>query len=126
MALNILLPGIPIIYYGTEQNFNGGMDPLNREPLWISNFNTNSKLYQFISLLNYARKIGGGINQAIYWKEYSNNYLSFTTQTNSDILVILTSNGNYKIVIFLNLFKSQKKKETVLSLLSLFFVFFFF
>lgn len=32
--------GIPIIYYGTEQGFNGGNDPNNREPLWTSGYNT--------------------------------------------------------------------------------------
>lgn len=42
----LLSEGIPIIYYGTEQGFNGGNDPYNREPLWPSNFNTNSELYK--------------------------------------------------------------------------------
>lgn len=26
--------GIPFVYYGTEQYYNGGPDPLNRESLW--------------------------------------------------------------------------------------------
>ena len=30
----IILAGIPIIYYGDEQSFNGGDDPYNREPLF--------------------------------------------------------------------------------------------
>ena len=29
-----ILAGIPIIYYGDEQSFNGGDDPYNREPLF--------------------------------------------------------------------------------------------
>lgn len=36
--------GIPIIYYGSEQYFNGGQDPYDREPMWNS-FNRNSDLY---------------------------------------------------------------------------------
>ncbi len=38
--------GIPIIYYGTEQGFNGGNDPNNREPLWPTNYNNQTELYQ--------------------------------------------------------------------------------
>jgi len=30
----MILAGIPIIYYGDEQGFNGGADPQNREPIW--------------------------------------------------------------------------------------------
>ena len=40
--------GIPIVYYGTEQGFNGGTDPNNREPLWPTNYNNSTELYQVI------------------------------------------------------------------------------
>ena len=36
--------GIPIIYYGDEQEFNGGNDPYNRESLWPY-YNTQSEIY---------------------------------------------------------------------------------
>ena len=29
-----IIAGIPILYYGTEQGFNGATDPYNREALW--------------------------------------------------------------------------------------------
>jgi alpha-amylase len=29
--------GVPCIYYGTEQEFDGGKDPKNREPMWLGN-----------------------------------------------------------------------------------------
>ena len=28
--------GVPIVYYGTEQGYNGATDPYDREPLWPS------------------------------------------------------------------------------------------
>lgn len=40
--------GIPIVYYGTEQEFNGGNDPENREPLWPTDMNTQSDMYLYI------------------------------------------------------------------------------
>ena len=41
---------IPIIYYGTEQGFNGGSDPSNRESLWPY-MSTEHPLYKFIQKL---------------------------------------------------------------------------
>ena len=45
MVEYIILQGIPIIYYGTEQAFHGGGDPLNRESLWPHG-KANTSLYQ--------------------------------------------------------------------------------
>lgn len=36
--------GIPVIYYGTEQELNGGNDPQNRESLW-PHYDTHSEMY---------------------------------------------------------------------------------
>ncbi|CAA91249.1 alpha-amylase homolog Aah2 [Schizosaccharomyces pombe] len=48
--------GIPIIYYGTEQNFNSYHDPFNREALWLSNFDMENVYYKLIGILNRFRK----------------------------------------------------------------------
>lgn len=48
--------GVPMIYQGQEQHFNGNVTPVNREPLWKSGYNTNSELYQFTALMNKLRK----------------------------------------------------------------------
>ncbi|KAH0533736.1 hypothetical protein FGG08_007581, partial [Glutinoglossum americanum] len=56
ITFTILADGIPIIYQGQEQHLNGGSDPHNREALWLTNYATNSPLYQHISLLNRLRR----------------------------------------------------------------------
>jgi alpha-amylase len=57
-ALNLLLTeeGIPDIYYGTEQNFDGGNDPANREVLWTTNFDTSNDTFTHIAKLIRIRK----------------------------------------------------------------------
>lgn len=55
LAMTLLSEGIPIIYYGSEQAFDGGSDPQNREVLWKSGYNTQSELYQYIRNINQAR-----------------------------------------------------------------------
>ena len=47
---------IPILYYGTEQLFNGCTDPENREVLWTSEFDKTNTMYVYIKLLNQVRK----------------------------------------------------------------------
>jgi alpha-amylase len=45
-AFTIMADGIPIIYAGQEQHYNGGADPANREAVWSSGYNTNAELYK--------------------------------------------------------------------------------
>ncbi|KAH7815468.1 alpha-amylase [Monocercomonoides exilis] len=56
LAFNILGGSIPLIYYGTEQGFNGGDDPNNREPMWKAGWNKNHELYRFISVASKQRQ----------------------------------------------------------------------
>jgi len=52
--------GIPCIYYGTEQDFEGGNDPGNREDMWIPQnfdaFSTGAPTFQRVKLLSKARR----------------------------------------------------------------------
>jgi len=55
--------GIPCIYYGTEQEFDGGNDPSNREVLWRGNparglppYDTTNATFQLIRTLTGLRK----------------------------------------------------------------------
>jgi len=52
-ALTLLMTeeGIPCLYYGTEQDFNGGNDPANREVLWETGFNTTGDTFVHFSKL---------------------------------------------------------------------------
>jgi glycosidase len=48
--------GIPCVYYGTEQDFDGGNDPGNREPLWTSKYKTDGETFKWIRKLTDIRK----------------------------------------------------------------------
>ncbi|KAK1999176.1 alpha amylase [Colletotrichum falcatum] len=50
LTFTLLMDGIPIIYQGQEQGLSGGdRMPLNREALWLTGYNTQSELYQWVS-----------------------------------------------------------------------------
>jgi alpha-amylase len=48
--------GIPCLYYGTEQDFAGGNDPANREPLWWSGYATDGTTFRWIARLTRIRR----------------------------------------------------------------------
>ena len=55
IGFTMLADGIPIVYQGQEQHYAGGSTPNNREALWLSGYNTNSTLYQYIAKINTLR-----------------------------------------------------------------------
>ncbi len=48
--------GIPCLYYGTEQEFSGGNDPTNREPLWRSGYDTSNATFRHFARLSRIRR----------------------------------------------------------------------
>jgi glycosidase len=48
--------GIPCLYYGTEQEFDGGNDPANREVLWRSAYSRTNPTFQHIARLARVRR----------------------------------------------------------------------
>lgn len=80
LRLSILfVQGIPIVYYGTEQGYNGDGDPRNRESLW-PNYNTNSDLYKFTSqLAKFRAQQGSSLWESKQIERYVNdNFFAFT------------------------------------------------
>lgn len=77
--------GIPIIYAGQEQHYNGGSDPYNREAVWLSKYDTDSPLYKLIAKGNAIR------SRAIYQDDgYLSYKVSWTCSISSESLNILT------------------------------------
>ncbi|KAJ3763919.1 alpha-amylase [Lentinula raphanica] len=90
--------GIPILYYGQEQGYQGGDDPANREALWLSGYNTDeNSLFTLVKTLNSARKQAISYNQS-----FLTTQASFITQPSTSVLAIskpplltlLTNGGN--------------------------------
>ena len=55
LTFDLMYDGIPVIYYGQEQHFNGTSTPMNREALWLSGYNDQATLYQLTATLNALR-----------------------------------------------------------------------
>ena len=77
LTFSLTARGIPFFYYGSEQGFNGGDDPYNREVLW-RNFDRNSDLFKFTQTLNKARATQGVVNHPFAEKWADDNLYAFT------------------------------------------------
>ncbi|KAI0036501.1 glycoside hydrolase family 13 protein [Vararia minispora EC-137] len=56
MVFSFVHDGIPITYYGSEQGYQGGGDPSNREALWLSAYEEDKPLFRLLQSLNAARR----------------------------------------------------------------------
>ncbi|AFR95631.1 alpha-amylase [Cryptococcus neoformans C23] len=81
-AVIFAIDGIPYVYYGSEAGFNGGNDPENREPMWTSNYDTNSDMYKFFTALNAVRSAAGNASSTFYTDK-----MTVSTPSESTLLV---------------------------------------
>ncbi|MEI6083795.1 MAG: alpha-amylase family glycosyl hydrolase [Verrucomicrobiota bacterium] len=75
--------GVPCLYYGTEQAFNGGGDPDNREDMFDGvfeqtaslgdNFNPAHPLYRRIALLNNLRRVYPALRRGDHANRWNNS-----------------------------------------------------
>ena len=74
--------GIPCLYYGTEQDFDGGADPWNREDMFAGqfeggpsvgdNFNMTNPRFQLVAKLNNLRRHYPELRTGIHWNLWNN------------------------------------------------------
>lgn len=96
LAVVMTIPGIPIIYYGTEQylhnDTNGGGDPYNR-PM-MPGFDTTTSAYQLLHCLGALR----GSNPALAYGNYtmlhiSRSYYVFQRQFGQNVVIVAVNAG---------------------------------
>lgn len=77
IAFTMLMDGIPIVYEGQEQHYDGSGTPENREAVWLSGYNTTAELYTWITSLNAIRSWAISVNSTYLeynaWPIYSDS-----------------------------------------------------
>lgn len=94
----MLADGIPIIYEGQEQHYDGGSVPDNREVIWTSDYATTNPMFSHITTLNtlrsWAIKADSGFTTYKLWPIY---------QDSSTIATRKGTDGTQMIGVFSNL-----------------------
>ncbi|SJL08577.1 related to Alpha-amylase A type-3 [Armillaria ostoyae] len=84
IAWSFVTDGIPILYYGQEQGYQGYLDPANREALWLSGYQTSDKpLMDHVKILNSARKFAISSNSS-----FLTTPMSFIPQDTDKLIAI--------------------------------------
>ena len=99
LIFTLFYKGIPIVYYGDEQQFGGGHDPNNREPLW-THMKTSAPVYQVLKRAIRARK-----NYEIAGKDYQERWVSdhLFAFLRGNVLCIFTAGTIYQVQTIPNL-----------------------
>ncbi|KAJ7259649.1 glycoside hydrolase family 13 protein [Mycena rebaudengoi] len=95
-CLNILSDGIPVLYYGQEQALTGGLDPENREALWLTGYPTTNNLVPTFTILNLLRnyivkKDSGFLTILAEYKLLGNSVASVRK---GSLVLVLTNSGS--------------------------------
>ena len=114
LVLTLFTTGIPIVYYGSEQGYNGGADPANRESLW-PNYDTSHDLYKFIASYVGVRKAQKVYNYTQVQRYSTSNFYAFTR---GNVLVCLTNNGGSSTVTYTLTYLPYTVGQTICNALS--------
>jgi len=94
--------GVPCLYYGTEQAFEGGNDPANRERMWDTGFDTSGSTFQWtkriIALRGAYPALRRGETRVAYSTEHTGD------ETDAGIFAFerfgADSGGSYVLMVF--------------------------
>ena len=104
--------GIPCLYYGTEQEFNGGNDPTNRERLWDTGYPTSGATFQFIAKLIKIRKAYSPLRRGDLTIKWATDHVG--TEQDANLFAFERNDGVKKALVVLNT-SDLKMSETSAS-----------
>lgn len=98
MVVQFLFEGLPVVYYGQEQDFaSGAGDPYNRQALWPSQY-ANTTTYNHIKRLNEIRHAVISNNTLFDGQNFLDSQTKIVASTDHDVafrkgplLVVLTN-----------------------------------
>ncbi len=101
-ALAFLLTenGIPCIYYGTEQEFAGGNDPANREPLWWSDYRTDGETFRWIARLIRLRSRYAPLRRGDMVFRWTTDHIG--DESDAGIVAFERAVGDERVVVVIN------------------------
>jgi glycosidase len=92
--------GIPDVFYGTEQEYDGGNDPANREDLSLSGFSTETPTFQWIAKLAKLRKAYSPLRRGTMEFKYVTEHLG--DEADAGMLAFERTDENYTALVVIN------------------------
>ncbi len=100
--------GVPCIYYGSEQEFDGGSDPYDREDMWDGlwdygpsegdNFDLVHPLFRFVRSLTHVRRsheaLRRGTTVELISEVFGPGIYAYRRQTDADTVIVTVNTAN--------------------------------
>lgn len=101
-SVAMLRDGIPIIYYGQEQHFDGGVVPMEREALWLAGYDIYSELYGWLQQTNKIRAAAAAANadflttrtESLFYKDSTDSTSSVIAFRKGQMVSMFTNGGS--------------------------------
>jgi glycosidase len=91
--------GIPCLYYGTEQDYAGGNDPANREPLWWSGYATDGATFRLIARLSRIRRSYAALTHGNFDVVWSTDHVADESDAGVIAFERRIDTGDYALVV---------------------------
>jgi glycosidase len=91
--------GIPCLYYGTEQEFAGGNDPQNREPLWWSGYRTDGETFRWVARLASMRHHYRALTHGSFDLRWVTDHVADEMDAGVVAFERRTGDGDYALVV---------------------------
>jgi glycosidase len=91
--------GIPCVYYGTEQEFQGGDDPANREDLWPTGFPTGGATFKRVAKLATIRKASEALRRGDMKFTWTTDHVGDESDAGIVAFERTTASGDYALVV---------------------------
>lgn len=124
-ALQMTLPGVPLIYYGDEAGVDGGKDPYNRKTYpWGKE---NKELLDWYKKLSNTRVEHIALKKGdINLHKTSKDIIAFSRKCESEIIITIVNRSNVidkveittKAILFTDLLSNEKFRATTYGLLT--------
>jgi alpha-amylase len=106
--------GIPCVYYGTEQEFDGGNDPTNRERLWDTGFRTDGATFKWIQKLIRIRKAYAPLRYGTIVVRWSTNDVA--NEEDANTFAFERTFANHTILVALNVSDTTAAETSTASM----------
>ena len=113
LAYLLLTDGVPVIYYGTEQELAGGVDPANREDLWSTGYDQSRPTFTWLHRLAALRKSCGALRHGDTRFVWTSAHTS--NETDAGILAFERTTAAERILVVINTHSSKTSSTAYLG-----------
>jgi glycosidase len=108
LVYQLTFDGIPCIYYGTEQAFDGGPDPSNREDMWHSGFDTSGETFRHTQRLIALRKQHEALRRGRVEFRWTTEHTG--TELDAGLLAYERSTASDRALVVINVHDTQTSR----------------